>query len=169
MKHTAIALLTACGLLASNATAFAESYLCDDYDNPRPERRDREVRDSLFTFNNLYGYNNCLDHIVLNYEGRDRYLRTLEREGKIQESCIEEVFDTFGTDLDRDLVLELIEVADERAELISEEKKLYPGYGIRRRIALQLGYLYEIDREDEQVCSLARDWSDRNRDWSDRD
>ena len=160
MKHTAIAIFTTFGLLFSNTIAYSESYLCRNYVNPRPERRNRDVSSSLFTFNNLHGYNNCLDHIILNYERRNQYLRTLDREGKIEDSCIEEIFDTFGTDLDRDLVLELIEVADDRATSLSIQK-LYPGYGIRRRIALQLGYVYEIDREDEQVCSLAQNSSDR--------
>ena len=154
MKHTAIALLTTCGLLGGHTIAYSQSDLCRNHVNPIPERRNRDVSEDLFTFNNLHGYNNCLDHILLTYEGRYRYLRSLERQGKIQDSCIEEIFDTFGRDLDRDLVLELIEAADARAELLSEQK-LYPGYGIRRRIALQLGYVYEIDRRDPEICSLA--------------
>ena len=154
MKHTAIALLATCGLLGTQTIAYSQSDLCRDYVNPIPERRNRDVSEDLFTFNNLHGYNNCLDHILLTYEGRYRYLRSLELQGKTQDSCIEEIFDTFGRDLDMDLVLQLIEAADARAELLSEQK-LYPGYGIRRRIALQLGYVYEIDRRDPEVCSLA--------------
>lgn len=163
MKYKAITLLAICGLLLSSNIVRSQDDLCEDYVNPRPERRNRDVSRQLFDFNNLHTYNTCLDHIILSYEGRNRYLRVLEDEGKFQDSCIEEIFDTFGTDLDRDLVLELLEVADDRAQTLSVDE-VYPGYGIRRRIALQLGYLYEIDRNDEQVCSLAENYRDRDRD-----
>ena len=160
MKYKTIVLLTVFSLITSSTIARSQNYFCEDYVNPRPETRDRDISRRLFSFNNLYSYNNCLDHIMLSYEGRNQYLRTLEPE-KIENSCIEEIFNAVGTDLDRDQLLELIELADRRAELISVQEKLYPGYGIRRRIALQVGYVYDLDRRDPQVCSLVSSPSER--------
>ena len=60
---------------------------------------------------------------------------------------------TFGTNISQELALQLIESANVRAteEL---ENALYPVLGIRRRVAINLGYVYEIDRNNEDILNL---------------
>ncbi len=158
MKYTAISLVTVLGLIMSNTIVYAQNSPCKSHVNPIPTNNSRSISNIVFTFNNLHSYNNCLDFILLAYERRTKYLKVLEQQGKINSSCIEQIFTIFGTNLDRDLVLELIELADFRARsLLSRE--LYPGYGIRRRIAFKLGYLYKIDLKDPKMCSLAKNSS----------
>lgn len=113
--------------------------------NPIPENEDSRIEEIVFDFNNSYDYGTCLDAILLSYEGRNSELKQAAKN-----DCSEQVFDVFGENLSRDVTLQLIESANSHAtrEL---SITLYPSWGLRRRVAINFGYMYDIDRNNNDV------------------
>ena len=112
--------------------------------NTVPEQ-DSQTEVFTFNFNNTYDYNACLDVILLAYEGRKA-----ELENVFKNDCATNVLNTFGSDLSKDIALRLVDSANYYAteEL---ENPLYPTLGVRRRIAINLGYVYEADRNNPDI------------------
>ncbi len=116
-----------------------------DHINPVPETQDPRIEEIVFDFDNSYDYGTCLDAILLSYEGRNSELKNAA-----QNDCSEQVFEVFGEDLSRDVTLQLIESANYHA---TRELRitLYPSWGLRRRVAINFGYIYDIDRNNNDV------------------
>ena len=111
----------------------------------RVQNRDSQTEEFTFSFNNTYDYNACLDVILLAYEGRNA-----ELENVYKNDCATDVLNTFGNDLSKDAALRLVDSANYYAteEL---ENPLYPTLGVRRRIAINLGYVYEADKNNPDI------------------
>jgi hypothetical protein len=115
------------------------------YVNPTPGSSDPRIADVILDFMNIYDYNNCLDAILLLYEGRNPTGNN---------SCLQNITTTLGYQISSDLMLELIDLANFRATNLLP-KRIYPAYGIRRRIAQNVGYVYEIDLNNQEIINLA--------------
>ncbi len=116
------------------------------YVNPVPETQDPRMEEIVFDFNNSYDYGTCLDAILLAYEDRE-----FELELAPKNDCTNNVFSVFGQDLSKDITLQLIELANSHATTELGGTKLYPSLGLRRRVAINLGYIYDIDRKNNDV------------------
>ena len=116
---------------------------------PEPPRTQPEAIDNkasfTFDFYNTYDYNACLDVILLAYEQRNA-----ELENVYKNDCATDVLNTFGNNLSKDVALQLVESAN----LYATEKlqnPLYPTLGLRRRIAIALGYVYDADKNNPDI------------------
>jgi hypothetical protein len=111
----------------------------------QPEAPSSKANEFTFDFNNTYDYNACLDVILLAYEKRNAVL-----ENVYKNDCATNVLNTFGSDLSKDVALQLVESANSYAteEL---ENPLYPTLGVRRRIAINLGYVYDTDKNNPDI------------------
>ena len=114
-----------------------------------PARTQLEVSSSeanfSFNFYNTYDYNACLDVILLAYEER-----SAELENVYKNDCATNVLNTFGNNLSKDEALQLVKSAN----LYATEKlqnPLYPTLGLRRRIAINLGYIYDTDKKNPDI------------------
>ena len=101
-----------------------------------------------FTFDNAFDYSSCMDIILLAHEQRISDLQQAR-----QNQCANDVLATFGTNISRGLALQLVEAANTHATE-KLESSLYPVLGIRRRVAINLGYIYDIDRNNPEVLKL---------------
>lgn len=112
---------------------------------PVTQERDSEIEEFTFNFNNTYDYNACLDVILLAYEGRNA-----ELDNVFKNNCATDVLSTFGNNLSKDVALKLVDSANYYAteELVTP---LYPTLGVRRRIAINLGYVYEADKNNPDI------------------
>ncbi len=106
------------------------------------------VEDFTFSFSNANQYSVCLDIILLAYEQRFS-----ELENAPKNDCATKVINTFGTDISQELALKLIEKANLRATK-QLTNALFPVYGVRRRVAINLGYTYKIDRDNPEIIKL---------------
>ena len=102
-------------------------------------------KEFVFNFNNTYDYAACLDVILLAYEKRNA-----ELEKVFKNDCATNVLNTFGNDLSKDEALQLIELANLHATE-GLENPLYPTLGLRRRIAINLGYVYDTDKNNPDI------------------
>ena len=116
--------------------------------NPVPQAEDPRIADMVFTFNNRYDYSTCIDAILLIYEGRDSDLQRMEGN-----ECTQKVTDLFGTQLSEALALQLIDIANFRATKLLK-LSLYPSLGLRQRVAMRLGYIYDVDKNNSEVLKL---------------
>ncbi len=98
-----------------------------------------------FNFNNSYDYGACLDAILLAYEGRNTELAKAPKN-----ECATNVLSVVGNNLSKDTALKLIKSANFHATEVLEDK-LYPSLGIRRRVAINLGYVYDIDKNNSDI------------------
>ena len=117
---------------------------------PKPEladskAQDRKIKEFVFDFNNTYDYAACLDVILLAYERRNA-----ELENVYQNDCATNVLNTFGKNLSKDVALQLVELANLHATKGLEDP-LYPSFGLRRRIAINLGYVYDTDKNNPDI------------------
>lgn len=117
--------------------------------NPLPQTADPRIAQMVFTFNNLYDYGTCLDAIVLAYEGRGIELQKMNKN-----KCASNVISLFGSNLSQDIALQLIDLANFRATNLLQST-LYPSFGLRRRIAINLGYIYDIDKDNSEMLRYA--------------
>ncbi|PSB08985.1 hypothetical protein C7B62_14830 [Pleurocapsa sp. CCALA 161] len=104
-----------------------------------------KVKQFTFDFKNTYDYATCLDIILLAYEKR-----SVELEKAFKNDCANNVLQTFGNTLSKDVALGLVESAN----LYATEKlatPLYPSLGLRRRIAINLGYVYPTDKKNPDI------------------
>lgn len=112
------------------------------------------IQNITFTFNNVNEYGNCLDVLLLSHEGRIEQI-ALTLNAQRQNVCAEQVFNIFGNNLNSDQMLQLVDLANFRATSLLD-KKIFSSYGLRRRIAIELGYIYEIDLNDPQMLEYAK-------------
>jgi len=117
-----------------------------DQDNDGTSSSNAE--DFTFDFNNANDYSVCLDIILLAYEQRFSELENATKNG-----CATNFLSTFGTDIPQDLALNLIEKANLRATK-QLANALFPVYGVRRRVAINLGYTYKIDDNNPEIIKL---------------
>jgi hypothetical protein len=104
-----------------------------------------EIKQFTFDFKNTYDYATCLDIILLAYEKRQ-----VELEKAFKNDCANNVLQTFGNNLSKDVALQLVKSAN----LYATEKlenPLYPSLGLRRRIAINLGYVYDTDKSNPDI------------------
>ena len=76
--------------------------------------------------------------------------RQIELETTPKNECAEEIFRVLGQNLSHDVTLQLVTAADKHATQELEDK-LYPPLGLRRRVAINVGYVYEIDRNNSDT------------------
>ena len=119
-------------------------------DENETENQNAQAQAFEFSFDNAYDYAACLDVILLTYEGRNS-----ELENASQNECTSDILNTFGDNLTKDAALELIKSAHFRATE-GLESPLYPSLGIRRRVAINLGYVYDIDQNNSDILELIR-------------
>lgn len=135
------------GVIFTVPSALATSSYAQTQTQPnavQPKTQNSQVK-FAFDFKNTYDYAACLDVILLAYENR-----TAELNNTFKNDCATKVLDTFGDDLSRDTALKLIESADMYATT-KLENPLYPTLGLRRRIAINLGYVYEADKNNPDI------------------
>ncbi len=129
--------------LALSISSQAEIKIQPDIAESKPQNR--KIKEFVFDFNNTYDYGTCLDVILLVYEKRNA-----ELENVFKNDCATNILNTFGNNLSKDVALQLVESANLYAtkEL---ESPLYPTLGLRRRIAINLGYVYDIDKNNPDI------------------
>lgn len=98
-----------------------------------------------FDFNNTYDYAACLDVILLSYEQR-----IAELENVFKNDCATNILNTYGNNLSQEDALQLVKSADVYVKNELEDP-LYPTLGLRRRIAINLGYVYDIDQNNPDI------------------
>lgn len=126
---------------SANSTTDSQA----EYKNPQPQTKDPRIDKLKFEFDNSYDYGTCLDAILLVYEKR-----IIELENVAKNQCANNIFTVFGNSLSKDISLQLIYAANTHATQVLEDK-LYPSLGLRRRVAINLGYIYDIDRRNEDI------------------
>ena len=126
-----------------------QASLGNGYINPIPETKDPKIDQMIFGFRNTYEYGVCLDAILAVYE---KNLISLDRMEK--NNCVNSFLELFGTELSKDTALLLIHSANTYATT-SIRPALYPSYGLRRRAAINFGYMYKIDQNDSQMLEYA--------------
>lgn len=113
--------------------------------DPTREQGRNSNQEFSFNFNNTFDYATCLDIILLAYERRNAELKNA-----FKNDCATNVLNTFGSNLSKDEALQLVDSANSYAteEL---ENPLYPALGLRRRIAINLGYVYDADKNNPDI------------------
>lgn len=119
------------------------------YINPVPQTQDPRIGNMVFVFDNAYDYGTCVDAILLAYEGRQA-----ELQGMNKNECANQVINLFGTSLSGDLALQLVDLANYRATKLLPNR-LYPSLGLRQRVAMNLGYVYNIDKNNQEILNYA--------------
>lgn len=109
------------------------------------QTQNSQIKEFTFDFNNTYDYATCLDVILLAYEKRNT-----ELEKASKNDCANNVLQTFGNNLSKEVALKLIESANSHATK-TLETPLYPSLGLRRRIAINLGYVYDTDKRNPDI------------------
>lgn len=104
----------------------------------------------VFTFDNAYDYGACLDTILLAYENR-----TVELQKVSKNDCVQNILNLFGDRLMKDTALGLVKMANNHATQGLEDT-LYPSLGLRRRVAINLGYVYDIDRNNQDILKYIK-------------
>ena len=114
-------------------------------DPTREQGQNSKTQEFSFNFNNTFDYAACLDVILLAYERRNAELKNA-----FKNDCATDVLNTFGSNLSKDEALQLVDSANFYAteEL---ENPLYPTLGLRRRIAINLGYVYDADKNNPDI------------------
>ena len=114
-------------------------------DPTREPGRNSKTQEFSFNFNNTFDYAACLDVILLAYERRNAELKNV-----FKNDCATNVLNTFGSNLSKDVALELVDSANFYATEVLENP-LYPALGLRRRIAINLGYVYDADKNNPDI------------------
>ena len=111
----------------------------------RGQGQNSKTQEFSFNFNNTFDYAACLDVILLAYERRNAELKNA-----FKNDCANNVLNTFGSNLSKDEALQLVDSANFYA---TEELQnpLYPTLGLRRRIAINLGYVYDADKNNPDI------------------
>lgn len=130
---------------SANNKIYSETSREASNSNSEPLNREVETQEIVFDFDNSYDYSTCLDNILLAYENRQ-----LELQQSTKNECSNNILNTFGNHLSEDVTLDLIESADSYATQ-DLDIKLYPPFGLRRRVAINLGYVYDIDKNNEDI------------------
>lgn len=130
---------------ARSISAWAEIKTQPDLTESTTPNQNNKTKEFVFNFNNTYDYAACLDVILLVYERRNA-----ELENVFKNDCATNVLNTFGNNLSRDVALQLIKSANLHATE-GLESPLYPTLGLRRRIAINLGYVYDTDKNNPDI------------------
>ena len=109
------------------------------------ESQNSSSQEFTFNFYNTYDYGACLDVILLAYERRNAELENVPKN-----DCANSVLNTFGNSLSKDVALQLVRSANSYATEDLEDP-LYPTLGLRRRIAINLGYVYDTDKNNPDI------------------
>ncbi|VEP18413.1 exported hypothetical protein [Hyella patelloides LEGE 07179] len=128
--------------------ATPQTPLIDNSVAAETEEQSAKAQEFVFGFDNAYDYSACLDVILLAYEGRQS---ALERVSKNQ--CARNVLSTFGTNLSKDAAFQLVKSANAHATEVLRNP-LYPVFGIRRRVAINFGYVYDLDENNSDILEL---------------
>ena len=114
-------------------------------DPTREQGQNSKTQEFSFNFNNTFDYAACLDVILLAYERRNAELKNA-----FKNDCATDVLNTFGSNISKDVALQLVDSANFHA---TEELQnpLYPTLGLRRRIAINLGYVYDADKNNPDI------------------
>lgn len=107
--------------------------------------RNSKTQEFSFNFNNTFDYAACLDVILLAYERRNAELKNA-----FKNDCATNVLNTFGSNLSKDEALQLVDSANFYATE-KLQNPLYPTLGLRRRIAINLGYVYDADKNNPDI------------------
>ena len=128
--------------LACSSSSYAGETKPSSIENTTQNTQTKEF---TFDFKNTYDYAACLDVILLAYEKRNA-----ELENAFKNDCATDVLSTYGNNLSKDEALQLVESADIYATeaLVTP---LYPTLGLRRRIAINLGYVYDTDKNNPDI------------------
>lgn len=136
------------GIALTIQSAFAISSKADIEIQPnfvKAKKATSNAKKITFDFNNTFDYAACLDVILLKYEKRNA-----ELENVFKNKCATDILNTFGNNLSKDDALELVKSADIYATE-GLESPLYPTLGLRRRIAINLGYVYDTDKKNPDI------------------
>ena len=107
-----------------------------------------------FTFTSLGAYNSCVEDILLLYQDKERF-RQQGRRG----DCLADVFQTYAnTGLSKSQALDLIKAANTYVST-ALTTKFYPLRGLRMQVAKLLGFIYELDANDQEIMQLIRESS----------
>jgi len=107
-----------------------------------------------FTFTRLGAYNSCVEDILLLYQDKERF-RQQGRRG----DCLADVFQTYAnTGLSKYQALDLIKAANTYVST-ALTTKFYPLRGLRMQVAKLLGFIYELDANDQEIMQLIRESS----------
>lgn len=102
-----------------------------------------------FNFTRSTEYTQCLEDILLLYQNRAQ----LQQQGR-QGNCLPEVFQAnLQQGVSKTQAQQMIQSAHFYAT--SLRPKLYPPRGQRERIAALLGFIYEVDKNDQSIRQLA--------------
>ena len=155
-KLTIVALVL--GFFSSTTVAIAETKLTNAPIDTEAALTETNIENSdvigtqaesfTFNFDNAFDYSSCMDVILLVYEQRIGDLEQAK-----QNECANNFLNTFGTNISQELALQLIEAANIHATQ-KLQNALYPVLGIRRRVAINFGYIYEIDRNNRDILQL---------------
>lgn len=132
-------------IVASAGTNYTKFGGQINYTNPQPRTDNPRINQLTFDFDNSYDYGACLDAILLAYENRNMELAQAPKN-----DCAMKILSSFGSNLSRDTALELIHSADTHATEVLGGK-LYPSFGLRRRVAISTGYVYDIDVNNSEI------------------
>jgi|GEM_PF-1246811 len=103
-----------------------------------------------FTFTSSIEYSNCLDDILLFYRNKEK----LQQQGR-QSNCLADTFQAnLAQGISKAQARRIIESANLYATL-TLKPKLFPPRGQRERVAALLGFIYELDKNDETIRQLA--------------
>lgn len=111
----------------------------------KSESKKNNEKEITFSFNNTFDYAACLDVILLKYEKRNA-----ELENAFKNDCATDVLSVVGNDLSKNEALQLVKAANLYATE-GLENPLYPTLGLRRRIAINLGYVYDADKNNPDI------------------
>lgn len=103
-----------------------------------------------FTFTTSLEYSKCLDDILLLYENKAQF----QERGR-QSNCLADTFQANSArGFSKTQARQMIEFANRYATTLLKPG-LYPPRGQRERITGLLGFIYEIDKNDETIRQLA--------------
>ncbi|MDJ0635457.1 MAG: hypothetical protein QNJ34_19865 [Xenococcaceae cyanobacterium MO_188.B29] len=130
---------------STNNKIYPETIQETSINNADTQPRGVGTNEIVFDFTNAYDYGVCLDNILLAYENRQ-----VELQQATKNECAKNILNTFGNTLSKDTALELITSADSYATE-DLDIKLYPTFGLRRRVAINFGYVYDIDQNNDDI------------------
>ena len=151
-----VSLIVGIALSVQSTSAHAE--ILKEPNLVQSETENSSAKKFAFDFNNTYDYASCLDIILLSYEKRN-----IELGNAAKNDCGTNVLKTFGDNLSKSDALRLVEAADRYA---TEDlaNPLYPTLGLRRRIAINLGYVYKTDKNNPDILKYINPDSTRQPD-----
>ncbi len=133
-------------LAVQSSLTVASQAEIETQSNPgESKNQNNQVQEFTFDFDNTYDYAACLDVILLAYEQRNAELENVPKN-----DCATNVLNTFGNNISKDVALQLVKSADSYATN-DLENPLYPALGLRRRIAINLGYVYDTDKNNPDI------------------